>query len=196
MNFQKIKKFITTFSFSFFVLFLFSFLSSLFNFNIGIENNRLIMYLLPISFLLLAFHFKKIIKPLRIKPLQRKTWKLKTAINIESQKNKFNAFFEKNWVKWGLIPILLLLFGLGLTIAGTFSSNEAFSVLVKNHPQQELSLFPGKKLLPGQRIQGKFKSVGDNLGIISIRFDTSKRDDNETINFKLKERGLTTVALA
>ena len=43
MNFKKIKKFVTALAFSFLALFLFSFLSPLFNFNIGIENNKLII---------------------------------------------------------------------------------------------------------------------------------------------------------
>ena len=189
MNLQKIKKFVTALAFSFFILFLFSFLSYLFNFNIETENNKLIIYLLPLFFLLLAFHFKEIIKSMKIKSSQRKTWKSKIAINIEEQKNRFSIFFEKNWVKWGLIPILLLVLGFGLAIAGILSSDEAFPVLVKRHSRQELNLFPGKKLLFGQRIQGEFKSMENNLGIVAVRFDTSQRNDNERINFRLKEKG-------
>jgi len=108
---------------------------------------------------------------------------------FEKKEIAFKNFFEKKWVKWGLIPVFFLLLGLGLTITSVFISDEAFSVLVKNHSRQESNLFSGKELLPGQQVQGEFKSVENNLGIVAIRFDTSERRDNETITFRLKEKG-------
>lgn len=82
----------------------------------------------------------------------------------------------------GLISFLIL-------FLHAIFTNKPFTTIQKVYPQ---SIFLQRKegeLFKGDKITGEFRAISDNLGIVSIRFQTFNRVNYGMFVFRIKERG-------
>src|SRR4030042_3571032 len=97
-------------------------------------------------------------------------------------------FFNKKWVAWSLIPGFLLFLGLFFSFINIFNSGEALPILFQDQKRTSLVFWKTDELLAGEKINGEFVAYEDNLGIISIRFNTFDRINDDVLIFRLKEK--------
>ncbi len=100
--------------------------------------------------------------------------------------------YSKKWIKWGIIPLVLLLFWIGSTVWYTVLFDKSFLVLSYPHDKMNFTQFTDKKLFKGDVLSGKFQAKEDNLGIVSLRFTVFNRvpyKSEDHIAFRLKELG-------
>ncbi len=98
--------------------------------------------------------------------------------------------YSNKFVKWILIPGLLLLLWISLSLF--YSSYRSFTVLQYGHKTDVSNNFGERQLLKNQKIQGKFVAKENYLGIISIRFGDIPKvdyDEEDLILFRIREKG-------
>ncbi len=94
--------------------------------------------------------------------------------------------------KYFLIPLLLFSIWVFLSCLYIIYFDTSLSVLSYYHNKNSFINNNYNKLLAGEKISGQFKAVENNLGIVSIKFQTFIRPpylDEDTLVFKLKEKG-------
>jgi len=92
-----------------------------------------------------------------------------------------------------IIPLSLLALWLGLTCLYIITFDTSLSVLSYIHGKESFSKLTYNKLLKGDEIAGQFKAVENNLGIVSVKFQTFIRPpylSEDTLTFKIKEKGV------
>lgn len=96
-------------------------------------------------------------------------------------KNSFNTYI--------LIPFFLIILWVSLSIIyNTYSG--AISVLTYgNNPKTDRIDLHLKEILKDQIVYGSFYSEDNNLGILSVRFNTFNRINNDLLTFSIKEKG-------
>ena len=94
--------------------------------------------------------------------------------------NKIITFF--------IIPFFLLLTWFVLSVV--FNSYGAISVLTygMNSETDKIEI-KTKEIYKGQKVYGEFTARENNLGIISVRFNTFKRINDDSLLFRIKENG-------
>ena len=87
------------------------------------------------------------------------------------------------------ITILLALFVFAVVMSLMFNPSAAATVITYNHGKEELVKWSKKELLKGQSITGEFKAKENYLGILSFRFHTFERINDDFVFFKIKQHG-------
>ncbi len=103
---------------------------------------------------------------------------------------KGKKIFQNKWVEYIIIPFLLLVFWVSLSIL--FNSYASISVLT--YPEDiRVDSIPkhDKEIHKGESVTGSFIAKDDRLGIVSIRFNTFIRINDDILIFKIKEKGAT-----
>lgn len=101
-------------------------------------------------------------------------------------------FMKKKWVKFGLIPALLLGIWFILTFAYIVMFDQSVLVISYNHSADNFTSSTHNRLLKGQKLAGEFIAKEDNLGIVAMRFKSFQRipfKDEDMLVFRLKEKG-------
>lgn len=93
--------------------------------------------------------------------------------------------FKKPISSFILVCILLFLI---ILLYGVYS-NKPITAIREFYPQTILSQHKEGELLKGDRIAGEFRATADNLGIVSIRFQTFSKVNEGMFVFRIKERG-------
>lgn len=91
-----------------------------------------------------------------------------------------------NFIKYIFIPFLLLLFWIIVPVFIT--SNSPLSIIKLNYTKSVINDFNNREILKGQKVDGEFKSIENNLGIVSIRFNTFARINSDVLIFRIKEK--------
>lgn len=187
---SKILKFLSKFNFTLCFLILFCWLLETPLFKLGLNISLspiLLIFLISFSFnlSLLAYDAKK--KNLSLPVLLQN--RLQAIINNSKKsfskiEQKLAIIYQKQTVKWRLLPILLLIFGLGLFTYGTLTTGEAFSVIIDNH-KDEIKV-------DGDIAKIEFSAQANNLGIVGIPFEVEKIEqeidfDEEGVNFEQED---------
>lgn len=86
-----------------------------------------------------------------------------------------------------LIAIILLVIGILFLLHHFFYSDFSFTVLSYELPKNTISNLLDKELFKGDTVKGKFIAPDNYLGIVSIRFNTFKRENKDFILFRIKE---------
>lgn len=86
-----------------------------------------------------------------------------------------------------IIPFFLLF--LWLTLSLFFTSKYSFSVIYSAYDRGSFTSVKTDELLAKQKISATFKAKENNLGIISVRFKTYSRINDDKVIFRLKEKG-------
>lgn len=105
---------------------------------------------------------------------------------------KIKGLLKNNWVKWGIIPVLLVGLWIFLTFLYILIYDQGFTTLSYNHEITNLILRPQERILKGQKISGQFVAQRNNLGTVSIRFKQEQRipwKDEDILIFRMKEKG-------
>ena len=84
-----------------------------------------------------------------------------------------------------IIYIALFLFGAYLSFSYFCKLDLSFSTLLKEYNSTRIN---DRDLFAGNQISQEFQSPYDNLGIVSLRFKTFNRINNDTLTFRLKEK--------
>ena len=97
---------------------------------------------------------------------------------------KNDRFFPK-----GLITIyLLFLLPLFITCIYIFKTGDNFSIPEYSYSKDIYTTVKNTELLAGDKIQGEFFAQENNLGIVSIRFNTFNRINTDIVVFRIKEK--------
>jgi hypothetical protein len=106
--------------------------------------------------------------------------------------NKFNhGFLISKFIKFLIIPLLLSLW-FGLTVLYIIHLDTAFSLLSYNLPQSVFTHLSQGKLEKGSFVSGEFLAQDNNLGILSLRFETFFRpayQNEDLLLFQIKQKG-------
>lgn len=95
-----------------------------------------------------------------------------------------NLLFAKKYLKWFIIPVLLVICSLLLIV---LNGSDSFSVLVSQHSKNNIISYGVSDLLRGKKIEGNFISTYPNLGIVAVRFDTKGKSVDDTVIFRIRE---------
>lgn len=92
----------------------------------------------------------------------------------------------KKIIKWVIIPAILFLLWIGLSVIYV---NDAFGItgLDATFNANNFSVYKTTELLAGQKIEGRITVPFNNLGIISVRFNTFGRINNDSLIFRIKD---------
>jgi len=112
---------------------------------------------------------------------------LEESVNWMAQKIKI--LLETRWIAWGLIPIVIFLFGLALSALNLLSLDESFTVLSNRNPKIILLDFNEEGLAGGKKIVIETESGENNLGIVSLRFNTFDWVNTDSLIFRIREKG-------
>lgn len=178
--------FLEKFTFSLFVLTIFMAVINKIGFGMNLLNFRfiltftIILSLLYFFLKLRSFHFNL-----------KKLWKFiedKSYIISKITKKYRTSLVFRRLVDWLVIPLLLIILGAGVFLNNTLHQKEPFSVLVQS--QNKSTFLYGKtgEILAGEKINGEFRAIEDNLGIVSVRFTTFNRINNDILLFKIREK--------
>jgi len=105
-------------------------------------------------------------------------------------KQKYNFFISK-FIKFTIIPLLLLLLWFGLTCSYIIHLDTAFSLLSYNLPKTVFTHVQQGKLEKGDFVSGEFRAQENNLGILSLRFETFFRPaykNEDALLFQIKQK--------
>lgn len=101
--------------------------------------------------------------------------------------------FNKNkFIKLALIPLGLAFLWLVLTVYYIITFDTSLTVLSFSHGRESFNNINYNKLLKGDKVSGEFTAAENNLGIVSIKFQTFIRPpyaDEDHLIFRLKEKG-------
>ncbi|HUD09800.1 MAG TPA: hypothetical protein VMR77_03290 [Patescibacteria group bacterium] len=111
---------------------------------------------------------------------------------MKEKLNKRQAFsLRSKYIKFVIIPLFLLSIWIGLTSLYILRLDTAFSLLSYNLPETVFTHLPQGKLEKGGFVSGEFKARDNNLGILSLRFQTFFRpayDDEDLLLFQIKQK--------
>jgi hypothetical protein len=99
---------------------------------------------------------------------------------------------DNKWIKWGIIPILLLGFWFVLTYWYIIKYDQSFMILSYNHNESNFESITHNRLLEGEKLTGEFVAPADNLGIVAMRFKSFQRipyRNEDNLVFRIKEKG-------
>jgi len=88
---------------------------------------------------------------------------------------------------FGIIPLLLLLLWFVLSLF--YASKYSFSVIPLAYNKSNFISLKTDELLAKQKVSAQFQAKENNLGIVSVRFKTYSRINNDIVIFRLKETG-------
>jgi hypothetical protein len=106
-------------------------------------------------------------------------------------KNQGRGFFRSKFIKFAVIPLLLLALWFGLTCLYIIKLDTAFSLLSFNLPKTAFTHLQQEKLQKGNFVSGEFLATENNLGILSFRFETFFRPayrSEDVLLFQIKEK--------
>jgi hypothetical protein len=95
----------------------------------------------------------------------------------------------KKYISWTLIAF----FALGCSLILSFflqSDSQLYQVTERYNSNVLSQKTPGVELYKGSKIQGEIKSGFSNLGIVAVKFNTYNRINNDTLIFKIKQKGM------
>src|SRR3990167_7486611 len=95
-------------------------------------------------------------------------------------KISFNRF-----VAFGITPFLLMFLWLILSLF--FASKYSLSVISVAYNKTSLVSLKTDELLAKQKVSARFRAIANNLGIVSVRFKTYGRINNDEVVFRLRE---------
>ena len=95
----------------------------------------------------------------------------------------FRRFFD-----WLVIPLFLIILGLGLFLNNVLHQKEPFSVLVQTQNKSAFLYGKSGEILAGEKVWGEFKAIEDNLGMMTIRFTNLNRINSDVLVFRIKEK--------
>ncbi len=107
-------------------------------------------------------------------------------------KEKIKNLYTKKFFRFAVIPFVLFSLWVGLTFLYIITFDTSLSVLSYIHGKQSFNKVQYSKLLAGDKISGEFKAQENNLGIVSVKFQTFIRPPykyEDTIVFRIKEKG-------
>jgi len=99
---------------------------------------------------------------------------------------------KNKWIKWGVIPFLLLCLWFALTFWYILIFDQSLLVISYNHSAKNFNNITHKRLLSEKKLTGEFIAQDDNLGTVSMRFMSFQRipyDQEDILVFRLKEKG-------
>lgn len=112
---------------------------------------------------------------------------------MKNEINKQNSnFLRSKIVKLVVIPFLLVLLWFGFTVSYIIYLDSAFSLISHALPRSVFTQIPSGNLEKGDYISGKFVGQNNNLGILSLRFQTFFRpayQNEDHLLFQIKEVG-------
>lgn len=125
--------------------------------------------------------------------LEKRTAKSEEKIKVKRKKVYFLSliyiFWKKSVIKYGLAPFVLFLLGVWLANMSLGLKGERSNVIVQNLGWNSFSYLKAGELVAGEIISGEFTAKNNNLGIVTVRFDTSNRVNNDILKFRVKENG-------
>jgi hypothetical protein len=104
-------------------------------------------------------------------------------------KQKIRLWLNFTYVKWLVIPSLLLMLWMFFSIGHLLMADFSFSILSFNHNQENQNLNKGLNSSHKNVWHGEFKAKEDYLGIISIEFKKSETPVQDFVIFRIKEKG-------
>lgn len=107
----------------------------------------------------------------------------------------FQYIVSRRWFYLFLIPVLLIIFGVGFTIYHILTYDAYFTVMPVTQDQNSTLQIPQNDLVDGDVIKGKFEATLNNLGAVGIRLkDTHFQTvpDDFHVVFRIKEKGAKT----
>ena len=106
-------------------------------------------------------------------------------------KEKIKKSLKSKVFRLVVVPLSLLILWLGLTGLYIISFDTSLSVLSYIHGRDSFTKFTYNKVLKGDKISGQFKAAENNLGIVSVKFQTFIRPpylSEDTLVFRIKEK--------
>ncbi len=98
------------------------------------------------------------------------------------------SIMSSNWIKWGVLPVLLLGFW---AVMSFLYFQDAFGItsLTNNYGVNNFTKFSEEELHQGDVVEAEFKAKYDHLGIVLVRFNTFYKINNDFVLFRIKEKG-------
>lgn len=99
-----------------------------------------------------------------------------------------NMFVNYKWIKWAVIPLILLILWLGLSLY-YIRVEPGFTVLLHQHSKENFKKFDDSEILAGEKKSAQFRAQNDYLGIVAVRFNTFSKINDDYLLFRIKEKG-------
>ena len=87
---------------------------------------------------------------------------------------------------WIFIPLTLIGFWIGASLF-VINPEIGFTALRTEYNKSSFLQYKSTDLFKGELVSAKFKAVENNLGTVSVRFDTLFRDNYDWLIFRIKE---------
>lgn len=103
--------------------------------------------------------------------------------------NWIKYLYSYRSVKWFIIPIILLIIAIGGVIYEIVRVDSSLSVISQNLDVNDFEEIKFSELHAGERISASFQANSDYLGIIAVRFYNFQKISDDSLVFRIKERG-------
>ena len=148
-----------------------------------------LVHLFVITFLAVIINLIKFLDDNELKIAQAPSAFKSTVKDLLPSQKTLKDFWEKKWIKWELMPFVLLMIGLGVSLYFFLNDDEAFSVLTVEHGSENIIETEDFDFQVEDKIVGHFIAAEDNLGIVAVKFDTGGESIDDRITFRIKEKG-------
>lgn len=101
---------------------------------------------------------------------------------------KIKFYFTGKRVKSKVIPFILFIFGLYLT-AQYIINSPGVTVLAFDYPKEIFKDLDTSEIHAQEKVFAEFESEENYLGIVAVRFNTYGRINDDTVVFRIKEKG-------
>lgn len=127
----------------------------------------------------------------RFKQFQRSLKKQFSEKNLTKliANSKIAKLMHQKQIKYGLIPLLLIVFALSFTVWSAINSDDAITLLTKPGNKSYFHNYHQDPLTAGEIISGEFVATDNNLGMVSVLFENHEYAGDQTITFRIKEQG-------
>lgn len=100
---------------------------------------------------------------------------------------KFREYLKVKWIAWGVIPLILIAFGLFMSLMNLVSLDESFTLLSDKKPDLTYINYNKEGMSSGEKSVFKFVASENSLGIISLRINTFDRINSDQLVFRIKK---------
>lgn len=155
--------------------------------NIPLDT-RLYLYFYSIT---LTLKFGWIMWVFRLDTIKIKNYFIDNFLKLSGPMNylgeKFKEYLKVKWIAWGVIPLILIVFGLFMSLMNLVSLDESFTLLSDKEPEITYFNYMKEGMISGDKSVFKFKASENNLGIVSLRINTFDRINSDQLVFRIKK---------
>ncbi len=102
---------------------------------------------------------------------------------------KIKKISKSKFLKWVIIPLILLVIWMGGLLYEAVKNDTSFAVISQSLDISSFNQVTEQEIHAGENVGASFYAENNYLGIVSVRFNTFERINEDTVVFRIREDG-------